>query len=280
MTQLASEGAGADERAITPETEFFAAYGAAMMASMHVQYRLADLYAADFGDPRTGCLPRVQEKWHEAVNATLGGAFTLAQGSLTPLLCAEVRAAVDWRNYLAHHYLFDTRALQQEPVGLAALVGALMSAFGCFFDFQLRLRERYKEVLSKAGVPPSAFEENAVGWGDWDPPDAAPSPKKLERITRAYLGPARPGQVRIYLENEDGAFWQTTDVGLGIANTTPEERASWEVFVHFQRHLPAGVKSRPSAKSTPPTWRAPFNYDLWSSPAPRCDLSCRSTLAR
>ena len=66
--------------------------------------------------------------------------------------------------------------------------------------------------------------------------------------------------MRIFLENDEGALWQTTEVGLAHVDATSEERAAWERFADLQVHLPASVHSRPTAKSK--AWRGPFNYDL------------------
>jgi hypothetical protein len=130
----AHERPDGDERPLTPEAEFFAAYGATMIASVHVQYRLADIYSVHFDDPRTGSLPRVNEKWHEAVDGTLGSAFALADSALTPTMRVEVGLAVKARNYLAHFYILDTRALQKMPEGLAILSKQLMIGFQFFSD--------------------------------------------------------------------------------------------------------------------------------------------------
>jgi hypothetical protein len=244
--------------------QFMTVYGATMVMSLHVQYRLADVYAASFDDPRSGSIPRFQEKWREAFEGTLGKAHAVTREWLPPSLRTDVACAVEVRNYLAHYLIFDSRGLQDSLDGLLGLIERLMVAFQFFSELSAALLEQHKQVCLRHGVSAEVYESRLVPFGqlsDPDPPVALP--KKREKIVAAYSAVAADsGRQRLYFENDAGAFWQATDVGLATARVSPELRACSVGVPEIQRHLPATVVSRPSRDSNPPAWRSPFNYDL------------------
>ena len=241
---------------------FLATYGATMIMSLHVQYRLADIYAASFDEPRAGSRPRVTEKWHEAIKKPLGGAHALASEWLPAELRTEVEIAVAWRNYLAHYLIFDTRSQQQTVESLQELISRLMIVHEFFDQLSAKLLDQHRQVFLRAGVSREAFDSTLTLFGNLSDPDPpVQTPKPQERITAVYRA-IHMGLPSLVLENEEGAYWQVVDVGLAAVRMTHELRATMQSSPELEQYLPAEVISRPSRKSNPQAWRAPFDFDL------------------
>jgi hypothetical protein len=244
------------------QKNFLATYGATIIMSLHVQYRLADIYAASFDDPRSGSRPRVTEKWYEAVEHTLGRAHALASEWLPPELRTEVEVAVEWRNYLAHYLIFDTRSQQQTVESLQELISRLMIVHQFFDQLSAKLLDQHRRIFLRAGVSREAFDSTLTLFGnlsDPDPPVQIPKPR--ERITAVYRA-VHMGLPWLVLENDEGAYWQIVDVGLATVRMTHELRATMQSAPELEQYLPAEVVSRPSRKSNPPAWRPDFDFDL------------------
>jgi hypothetical protein len=247
---------------------FFVSYGAACVIASHLQYRLAYLYAATFDDPRSASLPRVKEKFNEAFDRemTIGKLWARLRERQTRDVQVVVDVAVWLRNYLAHLFVWDTRAEQGSDEGLDALAKRLDVGRDYLLAVGEVLHERHHALLVEAGATQAQIAEFSKPWDELGQSSLHDMriPAAQERIVWAWRAPhevADSRGERIYLENDTGAFWQLNENGLTECEHITFG-SEWSQVSEIQQHLPAEVTARPSRKSNPAEWRGAFNYDL------------------
>jgi hypothetical protein len=151
----------------------------------------------------------------------------------------------------------------EQGTTLADLAVRLDVARAFLQDVGARVAEEHHALLiERHGATAEQIEANSAPWDELEQLDdfGVQLPARTEHIARAWYA-VKEERPWVCLESSSGSLWQLNENGLSACGYVAREPA-WVVCDQIQAHLPAGVTSRPSARSNPPEYRAPFNYDL------------------
>jgi len=196
----------------------------------------------------------------EAYAETLGGILSKVRHKLSQDLEARLNAALEKRNYLAHHFWFDQVHMLSSSEGAHALVKQLAETTAEFESINEELERIVRTDLRCFGVTDDVLADMfvEVSRGPMEPLPTQRRPKKEELVIAVYDAPVRGGGTTLIFETEDHALWQLCDVGLSWTRHG-QIGADWRPADPFRDLLPARIRPRPAST-------APWEYDIAFGP--------------
>lgn len=220
--------------------------------------------------------PRVEERLAHAFSLTLGDVAVKLEGVLPAELSGELREAVDRRNFLAHHFWFESVHLMFSVEDIRKLIAELNEDAKLFDSLDTKISEWSKPKRQELGltdeVVQSSLTRILAGESSEPLPDrqtVRELEKKLsgrQRLNRVWEFTLDDGRKPLIFELADGSLWQLSDVGLGWTRFK-EIGFGWTEHPAVKPHLPADILPRP--KLTGP-WDYEFTLAngvvLWVKP--------------
>lgn len=245
--------------------EVYAKFGLAYCQSECLHRELCMILAWSGLPPRDLITrPRVEERLAHAFSLTLGDVAAELEGVLPTELNAELREALQKRNFLAHRFWFERAHLMFSVENVRQLIGELEGYEEIFDRLDARVSAWSEPKRRELGVTDEAIQDHLsrllAGKSDEPLPDTQAVralERKLgrrQRLTRVWEFALSDGRMPLIFELADGSLWQLSDVGLG---STPfrEIGPGWREHPAFRPHLPAEIMPRPMAT-------APWDYQF------------------
>lgn len=240
--------------------EVYARFGLAYYMGEVLHRGLCHLYLG-LQSPDQGMTgPRIDELMREAYAETLGGILSKVRHKLSQDLEAQLNAALEKRNYLAHHFWFEQVHMLSSAEGAHALVEQLAEATAEFESINRELERIVRADLRRFGVTAEMVADMFVEVSR-QPMEPLPSqrrPKKEELVIAIYEVLISGGGTTLIFETDDHALWQLCDVGLGWTRYE-QVGADWRSAEPFRDLLPARIRPRPAST-------APWEYDIAFGP--------------
>jgi len=170
-----------------------------------------------------------------------------------------IEAAIDRRNFLAHHFWYERAHLMVTVSGVEEMIHELSVCTELFEDADREIAALVARHSSSLGIDRELVDQQLeeLMSGDGDAPDPLiqrRKPKKEELVVGVYDVPIAEGRSMLVFETEDGLIWQLCDAGFGWAPYDRREQ-SWRPSAKFVEFLPARVNPRP-------TCTKPWHYTL------------------
>jgi len=235
---------------------------------------------AYLGLPPTNFLTgqRVEELLAQSFSLTLGEVAEKLESILPAEWNTEIREAVEIRNFLAHHFLFDRAHLMHNRDNVRRLIAELNGYAEKFDKLDVQISEwpKLKEKQKQLGITDEILEDNLMkilAGQDGEPLPDKQTVRELERklrkqqrLMRVWEPALEGGRRSLIFELADGTLWQLSDVGLGRTRFA-EVGPDWKEHQKIKPHLPADIVPRP--RSTTP-WEYEFTLAngvaLWVKP--------------
>jgi hypothetical protein len=206
----------------------------------------------------------VDERLAQAFSLTLGEVASKLDDVLPAELAAEIRQAVDTRNFLAHHFWFERAHLMFNVGGVRQLIAELDGYAEMFERLDARMSVWSEPIRQKLGFTDEILEETLrrtlAGIRDDALPDR-PAVRELEkklgrrqRLTKVWEFALDDGRKPLIFELADGSLWELSDVGL-VWTRFHEIGPGWTEHPAIKPHLPADILPRPQAA-------APWEYEF------------------
>jgi hypothetical protein len=131
----------------------------------------------------------------------------------------RLNAALEKRNYLAHHFWLEEVHLLSSAEGARAPVEQLAEAVREFDSVNAELERIARADLRRFGITDELIA-NMFAEASQKPMDPLPvqrRPRKEELVIAIYDVPSAGGGTTLVFETDDHALWQLCDVGLGWA---------------------------------------------------------------
>lgn len=220
--------------------------------------------------------PRVEERLAKAFSLTLGDVVTKLDGVLPAEFAAEIRAAVDARNFLAHQFWFERAHLMYSVPEVRQLIAELDGYAGMFDRLDTRVSKWSEPMRARLGVTDEALEQTLgrilAGESEEPLPDRQ-AVKEMEkrlngrqRLIRVWEFTLERGGKPLIFQLADGSLWQLCDVGLGWTRFQ-EVGSGWREHLATKPYLPAEILPRPNAAAL---WEYEFRLAhgavLWVKP--------------
>lgn len=238
--------------------EVYAQFGLAYYHSEVLHRGLCCIYALQtFQKSEDITRPRIEEKLARAFSLTLGQVIEETKKLLPSELHDRLEAALEKRNYLAHHLWFERIHLMSDEQGLLELCQELLELGDLFSKLDHDITEYFKPKREAFGITDELIEQqmnNLLAGKLEEPLISQRPPKKQERIVRVWEAKVADNQFTQIFEGDDGCLWQFCDVGLGwtrFKKPAPE----WKVNEVIQKYLPANVNPRPPIS-------VPWNFEF------------------
>ncbi|MBX9603710.1 MAG: hypothetical protein K2X35_22075 [Bryobacteraceae bacterium] len=238
--------------------EVYARFGLAYLRSEELHRALCHLYCA-FQVRSAGPVTkeRIEEHLHSAFKATLGQVFSQLEPRLPGSLAARLPAALQHRNFLAHHFWYERIHLMTTVAGIEALVAELSTYGESFEDLSAELEAVLDQLLTEMGMTPEhaekAFNQTRSGADEVYPRRVQRLPRKQETVVQVFKVPTAEGHHLVF-QTEDRVLWQLCDAGLGWSPYDHPD-PSWILAENFAALLPARINPRPKAES-------PWTFDI------------------
>ncbi|MBS0182260.1 MAG: hypothetical protein JSS39_07630 [Nitrospira sp.] len=208
--------------------------------------------------------PRVEERLAQAFSLTLGDVAAKLDEVLPAELAADIRVAVDARNFLAHHFWFKRAHLMFSATNVRQLISELDGYAKMFDRLDTRVDEWSEPTRQRLGLTDetiqASLEQTLAGEND-EPLLDKQAVRKLEnqlnrrqRLIRVWELSLADGQRPLIFELANGSLWQLSDVGLGLTRFR-EIGSGWTEHPAIKPHLPAEILPRPQHV-------APWNYEF------------------
>jgi hypothetical protein len=195
--------------------------------------------------------PRVEELLANAFSLTMGQLVSDLRSHFSAEIQNRLSAAVERRNFLAHHFWFERVHLMLTAEGLDEMTRELTEMRELFSTLEEEVTHLLKPKMAALGitqeVQDKALQEIYSG-EPWEPLPKKRRPRKHERLVRAWEFGLPDGSKPLVFESDDGCLWQFCDVGLGWTSYD-EVGADWLPAQKIQQYLPATVESRPAGGS-------------------------------
>ena len=203
---------------------------------------------------------RIEEHQAAAFKMTLGQVLKEVQSCFGADDLKILEAAVEKRNFVAHHFWFERVRLMGTTDGCVAMIDELTLADDLF-----------KKADAIVDVVAAPFLETMAGGKDaaaaimqglmqqalrGEPMEPLRSQRKLkkhEHVVRVYEVPGKEMGAEFLFETDDGVIWQLCDVGLGWCAADAAD-PSWPLS-RLNEFLPATFNPRPAGAG-------PWRYDL------------------
>jgi len=216
--------------------------------------------------------PRVEERLAYAFSRTLGEVARQLEDILPDDLLAEIRRAVEQRNFLAHRFWFERAHLMSTVDGISTMIEELDDYSGLFERLDERATAWYDPKQRALGISDGMIEKclkETIAGKPWDPLPSKRLPKKRERLVRVWELVLPDGSKPLVFETDDGALWQLCDAGLGWTHFE-EVRPDWKEHPAVKPFLPAEIVPRPEGAKP---WEYDFRLNkgavLWVKPGSR-----------
>jgi hypothetical protein len=240
--------------------EVYARFGLACYMGEVLHRGLCHLYLG-LRTPDQGMTgPRIDELMREAYAETLGGILNKVRNALSEDLESRLDAALEKRNYLAHHFWFDQVHMLSLAEGARALVEQLAETTAEFERINKELERLGRADLCRFGITDETFANMLVA-ASRDPMAPLPTQRQLKKeelIIAVYDAPMPGGGATLIFETDDHAMWQLCDVGLGWSRFE-QVGDGWREAEPFRDLLPARIRPRPESA-------APWEYDIAFGP--------------
>jgi hypothetical protein len=257
--------------------DLFAKFGLAYYHSECLHRELCIVLAcSELPPPALITHPRVEELLSRAFSLTLGEVIVKLEGVLPHDVWKNALAAVDRRNFLAHHFWFERAHLMFNIRNTCQLIAELDDDIRLFDKLDACVSEYSKSIFARLGVTAEMQAEslNRVIAGEDDKPlldkqaireldRRLRGKQRLVRVWEFYMGDrGRP----LIFELADGSLWQLSDVGLGLTRFRQIDNA-WIENSLIKRYLPVDIPLRP--KTDGPwkyEWSLAKGVTLWVRP--------------
>jgi hypothetical protein len=243
----------------------FALFGATYYHSECLHRGLCNLYVIGTFESKSYITNlRIEEKLAQAFKLTLGQLVQEVYPLVTTEMHQKLKAALEQRNFLAHHFWFDRIHLVYTYSGLAQLTDELDQLLTLFNQLNVEVEAVLKPILNDLGITDKILQESLedVMAGKNDPLMNQRSLKKQETIIQVWDMPTTAGGTTLLFETDDHQLWQLCDVGLGWTHHS-EPQSDWKVNNKLQPHLPASINPRPKGSTA---WNYEFQFNgavLW-----------------
>jgi hypothetical protein len=191
----------------------------------------------------------------------MANAFALTLGQLIESLRTYVPAelferlgkSAQRRNYLAHHFWFESAHLMFSNHDLERLVDALETDRAFFDEVSSQVDAHFQPQAERLGLTSERVQyalRSLAADGEWQGfPDAQRRLRKRETVVRAWDIPIAGGASTLILETDYRSLWQLCDEGLGWTRYTAPE-SNWQSSSAVMPHLPATLDPRPGASGS------------------------------
>ncbi|MDO8886161.1 hypothetical protein [Candidatus Oleimmundimicrobium sp.] len=201
--------------------------------------------------------PRVEEKLAYVFSLTLGEVTKQLKDTLPKDLFAELEDGAAKRNFLAHHFWFDSAHLMVSVTGINRIIEELNEFSQMFSDLDRRVTEHTEQKRKQLGVTDEILEkalDDVLAGKPMDPILGKRKLKKQEHLVRVWEFSLPNGTKPLIFETEDGCLWQLCDVGLGWTDYDTIGH-DWHKNEIIKQYLPARINPRPKDAKT-------WNYEF------------------
>lgn len=239
--------------------DVYAHFGRAYYYSDVLHRGLCHLYAFSLLPPSGITRPRVEELLSEAYGSTLGRLVNGVASVFPPEHMPSLRAALERRNFIAHHFWFERIHLLTSAEGCATAIAELSDDSESFQALDEVVESLVQPLLIRLGATESLLNAalaDVLAGNEDEPLLDQRRPKKEEVVTAVYDVPvAGGGGSTLIFRTEDSELWQLCDAGLGWSRYQ-EVRPEWVESEPFRGLLPAHIAPRPPC-------RAPWSYEIF-----------------
>jgi uncharacterized protein YutE (UPF0331/DUF86 family) len=246
--------------------DLFARFGLAYYHSECLHRELCIMFTcSELPPPSLITQSRVEELMSRAFSLTLGEVVLKLEGVLPDELWKNVRAALERRNFLAHHFWFERVHLMFNVRDTRLLIAQLDDDIQLYDTLDTRVSEYSRTILATLGVTAEmqADSLNRVIAGEDD--DPLPDKQAIRELDRRLRGKQRlvrvwefkleEGGRPLIFELADGSLWQLSDVGLGFTRFQEIDKV-WIENSAIKQYLPADIQLRPK---TDRPWKYEWN---------------------
>ena len=184
-----------------------------------------------------------------AYDDTMGPLVSQLEAVVPLGLTAQLREALEVRNYLAHRFWFERIHLMTSDQGMLALIDELDTKMTFIRGVDAAVEAFFESRAEALGLTPELKREalEAVLAGEDDSLPKKRLPRKQERIVRSWNAPVGDGQSALIFEGSDGELWQFCERGLGWSYLV--RSPDWTENSDLQPFLPADLKTRPQCSA-------------------------------
>lgn len=238
--------------------EVYARFGLTYYHAEVLHRGLCNLYSLSqipSGGPITR--PRIEEHLRTAFESTFGQLLERLGPILPAPLIPRLRAGLERRNFLAHHFWFERIHLMISVSGIETMLNELASDTELFRELDEEIEKLVEPLYPRIGLTPELYAQavNDVATGmHCEPLSQQRKSYKQETIIKVFDVPTSSGNSILVFQSADGVLWQLCDVGLGWTHYDRAEPA-WPVATKFDKLLPARINPRPKI-------RASWNFDI------------------
>lgn len=244
--------------------EMYARFGLAYYQSACLHRGLCIAFAWD-GLPSREMItaPRVEERMAKAFSPTLGDVVGRLEDALPVELGGKIRAAVDARNFLAHHFWFERAHLMFSVSDVGQLISELDGYVELFGRLDAEVSEWLEPTRQQLGLTDEVIQQSLERTlaGEAEPFPSKQVVRELEkklskpqRLIRVWEFALDDGRRPLIFEFADGSLWQLCDVGLGLTRFQQID-ADWTEHSTIKPYLPAEITPRPRHT-------APWDYEF------------------
>jgi hypothetical protein len=242
--------------------EVYARFGLAYYHAEVLYRGLCNLYCASQLPP-TGPVTRhrVEEHLRTASEMTLGQLLPRLATILPPLIVERLAAALERRNFIAHHFWYERIHLIATLSGIEAMLAELAQDTELFQELDSEIEKIVEPLHARVGLTPELFvmalNDMRSGKAEaLDPLHSQRLPRKQETVVQVFNVSTASGHTVLVFQTDDGLLWQLCDAGLGWSPYDQVDH-SWPVAQKLAPLLPARINPRPKA-SAPWTFEIPF----------------------
>ena len=169
----------------------------------------------------------------------------------------KLNLAVEKRNYLAHHFWYESAYDIYTVEGIEKCLKELDEIDNLFSTLDYEIVKMFDAHKSKLGISDEMLEQQMrLGIAGNIPPPAPTKPKlkKQIKIIQAYNVEVTSELVGMIFETDEGELLQFCDVGLGYSYLE-KGKGKWVPNNKLTEHLPFQVNPRPKVTSA-------WNFEL------------------
>ena len=238
--------------------EVYTRFGLAYYYAEVLHRGLCILYALSRVPKEGGLIrPRFEEHLSDAFSSTLGRIVNWVIPILPSDMIPRLQAALDHRNFLAHHFWYERIHLVTTSAGVSQLINELSTYEDTFRALDGEIDKCVEPFMSGVGVTDDMVREALASVLRGEPEEPMirqRRPKKQELIVAVYDVPVEGGGSAPIFQADDGTLWQLCDAGLGWTAYDQVE-GSWRPSEAFRGLLPAWINPRP-------TMQEPWHFEI------------------
>ena len=237
--------------------EVYAEFGLSYYLSECLHKAVCNLWAlSKIQDPKFMTRSRMEELFSYAYSSTLGTSAKEIDSLLTPEQSNQLEAALDSRNFLAHHFWFERIHYMKDSDGISYLIEELVRYQRLFQSVEAQFQKILEPYFANLGITEEKIERSLkiVFEGKDSPLMHQRKLRKQEILKAVYEVPIENEGSTLIFQTDDNLLWQLCDVGLGWSLFEKVDK-DWERLTEFNEFLPVRVNPRPDITNS-------WNYQI------------------